>query len=94
MVENRKSGRLTSVMYSKSCQLRMKVVAAIPAAANANPVSTAAGRASAAQYDLARPIARMTTMNAIAYRAPRISAQPISPSATSPARIGVASVAL
>jgi hypothetical protein len=35
----------------------------------------------------------MTTMNAIAYSPPRISDQPISPSAMSPGRIGVASAA-
>ena len=79
---------------SKSCQLRMYVVAAIPAAANANPVST---RGRQRQHRPPRVhqahAASMTSMNANAYSAPRISAQPISPSATSPARIGVASAA-
>ncbi len=49
MAENRNSGTLTRVTNSKSCQLRMNVVAAIPAAANANPVSTAAGSTPIAQ---------------------------------------------
>ncbi len=67
----------------------MNVVAAMPAPANAKPISRAAGRASTAQEEWIRPIASMTTMNETAYRPPRISAQPISPSATSPERIGV-----
>jgi hypothetical protein len=71
----------------------MNVVAAMPAAANANPVRTAAGSASTAHPDSSRPIASMTTMNANAYRLPRISAQPIWPRATSAARIGVVSTA-
>ena len=74
MVENRNIGSVASVMYSKSCQLRMYVVAAMPAAANANPVSTAAGSAASAQYEWISPMAAMTTRNATAYRAPRSSA--------------------
>ena len=49
--------------------------------------------ASTAQTECTRPSASMMTMNAHAYSPPRISAQPISPSATSPERMGVASAA-
>src|SRR5690349_18921641 len=93
VAENRNSGTLTRVTYSKSCQLRMNVVAAMPAAAKANPVSSAEGSTPTAQGDLSRPITSITAVNANAYRAPRISAQRTCPSATSCARIGVASAA-
>ena len=65
----------------------------MPAAAKANPVSTAAGSAASAHHEWIKPIAAITTRNAAAYSTPRSSAQLISPRATSPDRIGVASAA-
>ena len=93
MVENRNIGTLIRVTNSKSCQLRMNVVAAMPAAANANPVSTAAGSTPIAQYEWNRPMTSMTQVNAHAYRALRITAHSTCPRARSGARIGVASAA-
>src|SRR5579872_5277097 len=69
----------------------MYVVPVIPSEANANPISTATGTSSTAQGDETRSMPSMTIMNATAYTLPLISAQPISPSATSDGRIGVAS---
>ena len=88
-MENKNIGRVASVTNSKCCQLRMNVVAAIPPAANANPMSSAVGSASTAHHECTSCMASMTIMNAVPYSPPRISAQEISPSAMSPARIGV-----
>ena len=65
-MENRNIGSVASMTNSKCCQLFMYVVAAIPAPAKANPISSAAGTASTAQAECTRPIASMTTMNATA----------------------------
>ena len=59
-------GKVARVTNSKSCQLRMKVVAAIPAAANAKPISSAAGSAAMPQMECTRPMASMTTRKAAA----------------------------
>src|SRR6266542_4095244 len=78
---------------SKSCQLRIQVVSAIPAPANAYPISTETGSASTAHQEPIRPIASITTTNIAEYAAPRSSAQVTSPVATSHGRSGVASTA-
>ena len=71
----------------------MKEVAAIPTAANANPISRAAGTAMIAHHDSTSPNAAMTIMNPIAYRPPRMSDHVISPTAMSTGFIGVARTA-
>jgi hypothetical protein len=94
VAENKNIGMIASWMNSKSCQLRIQVVAAIPAPANAYPISTAAGSASTAHHDSTRPIAAITTTNIAEYRnPPRSSPQVTSPVATSHGRSGVASTA-
>ena len=55
MVENRNIGRITSVTRSKSCHERMNEVAAMPTAANANAMMSAAGSASSAHHESSRP---------------------------------------
>ena len=80
-------------MRWKSCHVRMKDVAAIPTAANANPTSSAAGNARISQGDTQSPKRAITTRNPMAYSPPRMSAQPISPRATSPTLIGVDRIA-
>ncbi len=54
---------------------------------------TATGSTSSAHQELTSPMASITTRNAAEYRAPRISAQVSSPSATSRTPSGVASTA-
>ena len=71
----------------------MNVVAAMPTAANANASSVAAGTANTAHGDRTSPSTRMTTTNPSPYSVARITAQAISPSATSPGPSGVASTA-
>ena len=93
MLENRNIGSVARVTYSKSCQLRMNVVAAIPVAANANPMSRTTPMSNTASGEWISPMASITIMNATPYSAPRSSAQEISPSAMSPGCIGVASAA-
>ena len=61
VAENRNIGTIASWMYSKSCQDFMNVVSAIPAPANANPISQVAGQASTAHHDETSPIAAITT---------------------------------
>ena len=82
-----------SWIRSKSCHVRMNVVAAMPAAANANASSVAAGTAKIAHGDSTRPSTRITTMKPSAYSVARITDQPISPSATSPGPSGVERIA-
>ena len=71
----------------------MYEVAAIPQAANAQPMSTAAGSTSTAHSESTSPMASITTRNPVAYSWPRMSAHEISPRATSPADRGVARMA-
>ena len=78
---------------SKSCQLRIYDVAAIPTAANAKLVKMAAGKHKIVHGDSTKPSDAITTKNAPAYIDPRMSAQPISPSAMSPTPRGVDSTA-
>ena len=77
------------LMRSKSCQDRMNDVHAIPTAPKANPTSSAAGNARMTHGETMRPRTAMTTMNPMAYRPPRMSAQPNSPIAMSPGDRGV-----
>ena len=60
VAENRNIGIVASETYSKSCQLRMYVVSARQAPANAKPISSAAGSASTAHHDSTSPIAAIT----------------------------------
>ena len=60
VAENRNIGMVASETYSKSCQLRMYVVSARQAPANAKPISSAAGSASSAHQDSTSPIAAIT----------------------------------
>ena len=56
-------------------------------------MSTDAGTASSPSGLATRPSSSITTMNAVEYSRPRMSAQVTSPTATSCAPIGVASIA-
>ncbi len=67
-------------------------VAAMPTAAKPNAMSSAAGSSSTAHHDAVRPITTMTTRKPAEYRPPRISAQLISPIATSSGPSDVASI--
>ncbi len=71
----------------------MNVVAAMPQAAKANPMSSAAGAARIAHGDWTRPRTAMTMTNAVAYRKLRVSAHTTSPSAMSPTPSGVDRIA-
>ena len=64
MVENRNIGRIASWTNSKSCQLRMNDVQAMPTAAKASPISIVAGRASSAHHDSISPMTSITSRNA------------------------------
>ena len=70
----------------------MNDVAAMPTAANPNAMSSAAGSSSTAHHDPTRPMPTMTIRNPEEYRPPRISAQVISPIATSSGPSEVASI--
>ena len=59
--ENRNIGRTTSWTRSKSCQVFMNEVAAIPTAPNANPMSNADGIARITHGEDARPRTSITT---------------------------------
>ena len=52
------------MIHSKSCQMRMNVVQAMPTAANANPASAATGSTSTAHHEETRPVTTMKTRNA------------------------------
>ena len=69
----------------------MNVVPNMPIAEKAKPMSVAAGNASSAHHECTVPISEATTRKAVAYRAPRINDQVISPTATSRGPSGVAS---
>jgi hypothetical protein len=71
----------------------MNVVAAMPTAAKAKPMSTAAGRARTAHHDPTRPRTVTMTRKPAEYRPHRVRHHPISPRATSPTCSGVASMA-
>ena len=64
----------------------------MPSAANPKPTSSAAGISSIAHGDIRSPIASITTTNPTEYIPPRITAQLISPSATSIAASELASM--
>lgn len=72
---------------------RRNVAQVMPTAANANDTSNATGTSNSAQGEVTRPIPVITPKNASAYRPPRSTAQPISPSAMSNGPMGVASIA-
>ena len=84
---------IASCTNSKSSQVRMYEVAAIPMPPKAKPIRVAAGRASTAQNDCTKPNAAITTRKATAYMRPRSRAHATSPTATSPTAIGVARMA-
>src|SRR3954468_3539765 len=65
--ENRNNANCPDAIRSKSCQLRMNVVSAIPNPPNANPTSTEAASATNAGPDVVRPITTMITRKAAAY---------------------------
>jgi len=65
VAENKNIGNIASVTHSKSCQLRMNVVQAMPQAANANASSNANGKHSNAHHECSKPIAVITTRNAV-----------------------------
>src|SRR5690606_38825924 len=69
----------------------MSVASASPSDPNANPTSSAAGRATAASSGVVRPSTAMRARNATLYSEPRIMAQPSSPNATSTGVTGVLS---
>src|SRR4030088_3362387 len=71
----------------------MNVVAAMPAPANAKPMSIAAGRQRIPHGDTTRPSRAMGTRNAGDYTGPFSGPHDTSQGATSVARIGVASMA-
>ena len=77
--------------YSKSAHERMYVVSAMPRAPNAVLMSTQTGRARTIHGEPTMPSAHIVSRNIVEYRNPRMTAQPISPSATSAGTIGVAS---
>ena len=91
MAENKNIGSTASVMKSKSCHDRIQVVSAMPAPANAYPMTTAAGAASSVHHERVRPSDTMTTTNMAAYSPPRSSDHTSSPTTTSNGRSGVAS---
>jgi hypothetical protein len=66
-------------------------VIAIPAEAKAKAMSRLNGRARTIHGEAVMPSAVIVTRNAAEYSPPRITAQPISPRATSAGDIGVAS---
>ena len=70
----------------------MNDVTAMPTAANPNATSSAAGSSSSAHGDAVRPSSSITTRKPAEYSPPRISAQPISPIATSSGPSEVASI--
>ena len=92
VAENRNSGSWARVILSKSCQDFMYVVSPMQTAANAKPISIAAGRASTAHHECSMPIRPMTTRNAAEYVPPRSCPQAISPRAMSLVDSGVASI--
>ena len=51
--------------YSKSCHDFMYVVAAVPIAANANPMTSTAGRASSAHHEVMSPMASITSRKTV-----------------------------
>ena len=63
MPENRNIGRTTSWIRSKSCQVFMNDVAAMPTAPNAKPRSSAAGTARMTHGETTRPKTTITPMN-------------------------------
>jgi hypothetical protein len=69
----------------------MYVVIAIPAEPKAKAINRLNGRARTTHGDAVIPSAAIVTRNAAEYSPPRMTAQPISPRATSAGDIGVAS---
>ena len=93
VAEKRNSGIVSVVTMSMSDQPRMNVVPKNPSAAKVRPMSAHAGRAISDHHEFVSPSAAITTRKLIAYNCPRMSAQPISPVATSAGLIGVANAA-